>query len=85
MAYLSKREAREEINAMSDEDIMELLDSIDVSYDFVNGVLIDKEGHIKRLVGEASTPQNVIITYSYNGEKIVKQQETKAGCKTCGG
>lgn len=73
------------INSLTDKELMELMDSIDVKYDLVDGVLIDKERIIQRLTSQYQRQSNVTITYTYSGERIETSNEGKRGCKTCGG
>ena len=67
---LTNEEKIAHINSLSDKELMDLMDSIGVGYDFTNGVLIDKERIIQRLTGQYQRQSNVTITYTYSGERI---------------
>ena len=85
MEFLSKEEAFSKINVMTDEELIELLNQLDLPYDIVNGELINKEMIIQMLTGVNPTP-NVRITYTWKGEKQEQKIEAgKGGCLTCGG
>ena len=85
MAHLSRQEARKAIMNLSDQALMKLMDSVEVDYSYVNGVLIDRENIIGRLIGECAECQSqVTITYSGNGKRTEVKKEPKQGCKTCG-
>jgi len=86
MEYLNNKEAFEILNAMTDEELIEVLQDpqINIPFDIVNGVLINRENIIKNLTGINPNP-NVRITYTWNGERTEQKiEEGKTGCRTCG-
>jgi len=84
MEFLSKEEAFSKINEMTDEELIELLNQLDLPYDIINGNLTNREMIIQMLTGVNPTP-NVRVTYTWKGEKQEQKiTATTGGCATCG-
>ena len=86
MEYLSNQEAFNQINAMTDEDLIEFIiqSELDIPHDVVGGKLINREMIIHNLTGINPNP-NVRITYTWKGERNEQKITSKSGgCQTCG-
>lgn len=86
MAHLTQSQAKSAIINLTDQELMDLMDSVEMTYDYVNEVLIDRERIISRLIGECLDCQGeVTITYTSRGKKTETKKSAKPTCQTCGG